>query len=69
VNRTPYIDGDTLQDIANAYGCGVPLDRLAAQVGTDEDDLRRRLGLPEWKRLPEQLVLFDQPQRDAVSER
>ena len=66
MNRTPYIDGDTLQDIANAYGCGVPLDRLAAQVSTDEDDLRRRLGLPEWQRLPER---GDQPQRDAVSER
>ena len=65
----PYIDGDTLQDIANAHACGIPLDRLAAQVGTDEDDLRRRLGLPDWKRLPERGDLLDQPQRDAVSER
>ena len=65
----PYIDQDTLEDARNAHGCGVPLDRLAAQLGTDEDDLRRRLGLPSWKRLPEQLELFNQPQRDAVSER
>ena len=69
MNRTTYISGDTLLDIADAHACGIPLDRLAAQVGTDEDDLRRRLGLPDWKRLPERGELFDQPQRDHISER
>ena len=44
-----YICGDDLQDIRNAYGCGIPLERLAAQVGVSEDDLRRLLGLPQWK--------------------
>jgi hypothetical protein len=52
-----YLDADTLADIANAYGCGIPLERLAAQVGTDEQTLRRRLGLPQWKQLPEQQEL------------
>ena len=66
MNRTTYISGDDLDDIRNAHACGVPLEKLAAQLGTDEDDLRRRLGLPSWKRLPER---GDQPQRDAVSER
>ena len=65
----PYISGDDLDDIRNAHACGVPLEKLSAQVGTDEDDLRRRLGLPEWKRVPEQLELFDQPKRDHISER
>ena len=65
----PYIDQDTIDDIRNAYGLGVPLETLAAQVCTTEDDLRRLLGLPAWKQLPEQLELFDQPERDAISER
>ena len=52
-----YVDGDTLDEIANAYGLGVPLETLAAQVGTTEDDLRRLLGLPKWKQLPQQTEL------------
>ena len=52
-----YIDADTLDEIRNAYGCGIPLERLAAQVGTDEQTLRRLLGLPQWKQLPEQTEL------------
>ena len=53
MNR-PYLDADTLQDARNAYGCGIPMELLAAQLGVSEDDLRRRLGLPEWKQLPQQ---------------
>ena len=52
-----YIDADTLDEIRNAYGCGIPLERLAAQVGVSEDDLRRLLGLPQWKTLPQQTEL------------
>jgi hypothetical protein len=48
----PYIDADTLQDIANAYGCGIPLETLAAQLGIAEDALRRLLGLPRWQPEP-----------------
>ena len=43
-----YISGDDLQDARNAYGCGIPLERLAAQLNIAEDALRRLLGLPQW---------------------
>ena len=56
MNR-PYLDADTLQDARNAYGCGIPMELLAAQVGVSEDDLRRLLGLPAWKQLPQQTEL------------
>ena len=49
----PYIDGDQLDEIRNAYGCGIPLERLAAQLNIAEDALRRLLGLPAWKPEPE----------------
>ena len=44
-----YISGDMLDDIRNAYGCGVPTEKLASQLGIAEDALRRLLGLPQWK--------------------
>ena len=53
----PYIDADTLDEIRNAYGLGVPLERLASQLGTDEETLRQLLGLPKWKPLPQQTEL------------
>ena len=52
-----YLSGDDIADARNAYGLGVPLATLAAQLGVSEDELRRLLGLPEWKRLPAQLEL------------
>lgn len=52
--NTTYIDADTLEDARNAYAMGVPLAQLAAQLNTDEQSLRRLLGLPEWKRQPTQ---------------
>ena len=63
-----YIDQDTLDDIRNAHAMGVPLQRLAAQVGVSEDDLRRLLGLPAWKQLPQQpeLDLWAVDRLDAV---
>jgi hypothetical protein len=64
-----YLCQDILDDIRNAHACGISLELLAAQVGVSEDELRRLLGLPAWKQLPQQLVLFDQPQRDAISDR
>jgi len=68
---TPYLSADTLDDIRNAYGCGVPLETLAAQVGTSENDLQRLLGLPQWNAGPIQGDLFaDQPDPSAsISER
>ena len=48
----PYIDADTLDEIRNAYGCGIPLERLAAQRGICEEALRRLLGLPAWQPEP-----------------
>ncbi len=65
----PYIDQDTLDDIRNAHACGIPLERLAAQVGVSEDELRRLLGLPAWKQLPQQNEFDWEPQRDAISQR
>ncbi|MCA9036411.1 MAG: hypothetical protein KDA91_14850 [Planctomycetaceae bacterium] len=63
----PYIDGDTLQDIRNAYGMGVPLDQLAAQVGITEPELRRLLGLPQWgPEVQTQPDLFADDRLDAV---
>ena len=52
MNR-PYIDQDTLQDARNAYGMGVSLETLAAQLGIAEEALRRLMGLPEWQPDPE----------------
>lgn len=52
-----YLCQDVLDDARNAFACGIPLERLAAQLGTDEQTLRRLLGLPAWKRLPQQLEL------------
>ena len=52
MNR-PYIDQDTLQDARNAYGMGVSLETLAAQLGIAEEALRRLMGLPEWQPEPE----------------
>ena len=49
MRRTPYLSGDTLQDVRNAFGCGIPLELLAAQLGIAEGDLRRLLGLPRWQ--------------------
>lgn len=67
MNRTTYIDGDTLSDIRNAHGCGVTPELMAAQVGTSEDALRRLLGLPHG---PIQGDLFkDQPVMEAPSQR
>lgn len=66
----PYIDADTLEDIRNAHACGVPFELLAAQAGTVEDDLRRRLGLPRRWTQPVQGDLFSgQPQQEGVSDR
>ena len=50
--RQPYLDADMLQDARNAYGMGVSLETLAAQLGNSEDALRRLLGLPQWKPEP-----------------
>lgn len=46
---TKYIDADTLLDARNAHGMGVPLAKIASQLGISERDLRRALGLPEWR--------------------
>ena len=50
---TPYLCQDVLDEIRNAFGMGVSLETLAAQLGTTEDALRRLLGLPAWKPEPE----------------
>ena len=47
-----YIDADTLQDARNAHACGIPLERLAAQLGIAEEALRRLLRLPQWQPEP-----------------
>ena len=51
--NSQYIDQDTLDEIRNAFGCGVPTEKLASQLGIAEDALRRLLGLPAWKPEPE----------------
>ena len=50
--NSQYIDQDTLDEIRNAFGCGVPTEKLAAQLNIAEDALRRLLGLPAWKPEP-----------------
>jgi hypothetical protein len=50
--NSQYIDQDTLDEIRNAYGMGVSLETLAAQLGIAEEALRRLMGLPEWQPEP-----------------
>ena len=50
--RQPYLDADMLQDARNAYGMGVSLETLAAQLGITEEALRRLLRLPQWQPEP-----------------
>jgi hypothetical protein len=64
-----YLCQDILDDIRNAHACGISLELLAAQVGVSEDELRRLLGLPAWKQLPQQNEFDWEPQRAPVSER
>ena len=51
--NSQYIDQDTLDEIRNAFGSGIPLATLAAQLGIAEEALRRLMGLPEWQPEPE----------------
>ena len=53
MKRPIYISGDMLDDARNAHACGIPLERLAAQLGIAEEALRRLMGLPEWQPEPE----------------
>ena len=57
--RQPYFDADTLQDARNAHACGVPTEKLAAQLNIAEDALRRLLVLPPWKPEPPQQQSLD----------
>ena len=50
--NSQYIDQDTLDEIRNAYGMGVSLETLAAQLGITEEALRRLLRLPQWQPEP-----------------
>jgi len=65
----PYIDGDTLADARNAYGCGIALDHIAGKLGAPEHHLRRLLKLPELEPqqpLETQLDLFAFDRLDAI---
>ena len=42
-----YLDGDTLADARNAWGCGVPLAKIAGHLGVSVQELRAAMGLPE----------------------
>ena len=64
-----YLCQDVLADARNAHACGIPLQRLAAQLGIAEDELRRLLRLPAWKQLPQQNGFDWEPRRASVSER
>ena len=50
--NSQYIDQDTLDEIRNAFGCGVPTEKLASQLGIAEEALRRLLRLPQWQPEP-----------------
>lgn len=47
-----YLDADTIADARNAWGCGVPLDKIAGHVGITVSELRAALKLPPLKREP-----------------
>lgn len=42
-----YISGDELTDARNAYGMGVPLEKIAGHLGVSESELRQALGIPD----------------------
>ena len=63
--RSTYVDQDTLDDAANAIGCGCPVSQVAAQIGIDESELRRLLKLPEWKRDSPAALPWDLPGGDT----
>ncbi len=45
-----YLDADTIADARNAWGCGVPLDRIAGHLQVTVAELRHILNLPPLKR-------------------
>ena len=49
-----YIPQDIIDDARNAYGFGVPLDKIAGHIGVSVAELQNALGLPQWKSEPVQ---------------
>lgn len=49
-----YLDQSTIDDARNAFGCGIPLDRIAGHLGVTVAELRNALGLVALQRDPPQ---------------
>ena len=47
-----YIDADTIADARNAWGCGVPLDKIAGHLRISVAELRAALGMPGLTPVP-----------------
>ena len=44
---TKYLDTDTIDDVRNALGYQVPIEKIARHLGVGTDDLRIALDLPD----------------------
>jgi len=62
MSSTRYLDGDTIADAKNAYGCGIPLTVISGHLGCTVDELRRALDLRQWRSEP-----IQQPEPDLFS--
>ena len=51
-----YIDADTIADARNAWGCGVPLDKIAGHLRISAAELRAVLQLPSLKATDEAVL-------------
>ena len=69
-SRNKYIDQSTIDDARNAYGFGVPLDKIAGHIGITVGELRTALGMPGLKREPSpvQETEFDLWRADELKE-
>ena len=63
------IDPERLNAAHDAIKSGIPVERVAEQLGLPEDELCKLLGLPQWKRETARLNLFGQSAPEHISER
>ena len=49
----PYVPQDLLDEAAQALRSGIPIDRIAGQMGVDTGELQQLLGLPQWRPDPD----------------
>ncbi len=54
-----YIDGDTLDEVRDAFRQGTPIVHIATKLGIEPDDLRHRPGLPCATAIPRARQDFD----------